>query len=36
MGWDRLPTMTVEQRQRFEAENAAAQDAARRFYDDAT
>jgi hypothetical protein len=32
MGWERLPEMTPEQRERFEAENRRAEDEARRFY----
>lgn len=32
MGWDKLPTMTAEQRAEYERKNAEAQAAARRFY----
>jgi hypothetical protein len=32
MGWDRLPTMTPEERSRFEADEAAADEAVRRHY----
>lgn len=32
MGWERLPTMTAEQRAEYERKNAEAQEAARRYY----
>jgi hypothetical protein len=32
MGWDRLPTMTSEERSRFEADEAAADEAVLRYY----
>jgi len=32
LGWDRLPEMTPEQREAYEAANERARDEARRFY----
>ncbi len=32
MGWDKLPTMTPEQREEFDRKNAEAQEQARRIY----
>lgn len=34
MGWDRLPEMTPEQREAYDAKNTAARDEARRLYGD--
>ena len=34
LGWDRLPEMTPEQREAYDAANQRARDEARRFYGD--